>query len=497
MAQPRFSIVIPTYNREDLVGYTIQSALKQTFGDLEIIVCDNCSTDETAKVVQRYSDARVKYVKTPRHMVIADNWEFARSHASGDLIIMLADDDALLSSALERFAEAATCHGADFLFCRTVEYRDLGFPGAGRNTLSCPTFAGSSRKISKDEFVKTLFSFRFAFYMHPSSFFFGRTLGNAIAKRCGRFFQTNGVEYCAWPMAAAFAKGIALVDLPLSIAGRTKKSWGSNMVLANPGKQHMKKLIDDIDHTRKHAPLTNFTMANLMAEGILTAKGLCPQEFQNYQFDEEKYMLVTWVELQSRKSLGVDVSREMQDLVNHLGKYPQLLKQVVEGEQAYARSSKPWWHRVRGWIGDRGLRVLRDRMTKQRQEKLRIHRDRLKVSRGDIRTGFMISGYDFRFWNIVEGADALERLIAPSMCDEGKPDLGAVTPTNSKLGVASSTVPVRVAVSLLSSSLTTPVESVKERNRSFAFERRSWITRTNAVISIKLTAISRSARISS
>ena len=96
MAHPRFSIVIPTYNREDLVGYTIQSVLKQTFGDFEIIVCDNCSTDDTAKVVRQHNDARVKYVKPPRHMVIADNWEFARSHASGDLIIMLGDDDALL-----------------------------------------------------------------------------------------------------------------------------------------------------------------------------------------------------------------------------------------------------------------------------------------------------------------------------------------------------------------------------------------------------------------
>jgi glycosyltransferase involved in cell wall biosynthesis len=193
MPQPRFSIVIPTYNREDLVGHTIKSVLNQTFGDFEIIMCDNCSTDEAAKVVQRYSDARVKYVKTPRHMVIADNWEFARSHASGDLIIMLGDDDALLASALERFAEAATRHDADFLFCRTVEYRDLGFPGIGRNTLDCPTFAGSSRKISVEEFLKPLFSCRIVFDMHPSSFFFGRALGNGVAKRCGRFFQTNGV----------------------------------------------------------------------------------------------------------------------------------------------------------------------------------------------------------------------------------------------------------------------------------------------------------------
>src|SRR5215212_7651674 len=112
MAHPRFSIVIPTYNRADLVGYTIQSVLRQTFADFEIIVCDNCSTDNTAEVARQHDDARVKYVKTPRHMVIADNWEFGRSHASGDLIIMLGDDDALLSSALENFAEAAARHEA-------------------------------------------------------------------------------------------------------------------------------------------------------------------------------------------------------------------------------------------------------------------------------------------------------------------------------------------------------------------------------------------------
>lgn len=427
MAHPRFSIVIPTYNREDLVGYTIQSVLKQTFADFEIIVCDNCSTDDTAKVVRQHSDARVKYVKTSRHMVIADNWEFARSHANGDLIIMLGDDDALLSSALERFAEAATRHEADFLFCRTVEYRDLGFPGAGRNTLDCPPFSGSSRKVTVDEFLKPLFSCRLVFDMHPSSFFFGRAIGDAVAKRCGRFFQTNGVEYCAWPMAAAFSKGIALVDSPLSICGRTKKSWGSNLILANPGKQNMQKFIDDVEHTRKHAPLKNFTMANLRAEGVLTAKELFPQEFQDYQFDEQKYMSDTLVELQSRKSLGVDVSRELEDLKNHLGKYPQVLKNVLNEEQVYDRNSKSWWQRVRGWIGDRGLRALRHRVIKLRQEKLRIHNDRLKVRRGGIQTGFRISGSDFEFSNIVEGADALERIIETSKEDEGKPALSSST----------------------------------------------------------------------
>jgi Glycosyl transferase family 2 len=421
MAHLRFSIVIPTYNREDLVGYTIQSVLNQTFTDFEIIVCDNYSTDGTAKVVRQYRDARIKYVRTPRHMVIADNWEFARTHATGDLIIMLGDDDALLPSALARVAAAATRHDADFLFCRTVEYRDLGFPGASRNTLDCRPFAGSSRKISVDEFLTPLFSCRLVFDMHPSSFFFGRALADAIATRCGRFFQTNGVEYCAWPMAAAFAKGIALVDLPLSICGRTKKSWGSNMILGNPGKKRIRQFIQDVEQGHKHAPLTNFTMANLRAEGILTAKALFPHEFQHYQFDEQKYLSDTWVELRSREALGVDVSAEMHDLMNHLGNHPTLRKEVLEHQAKPA--GKSLWQQVRRAVGDTGLRVLRERMMTQRQERLRILHDRSKVDRGDLRTGFRIAGSDFGFTTIVGCADVLERLIVPATDNQSSSNL--------------------------------------------------------------------------
>ena len=93
---PFFSIVIPTYNRSRLVTYAIDSVLKQTFGDFEIVVCDNGSADDTPDVVRRITDPRVRYVRTPRHMVIADNWEFARSHARGRMVLMLSDDDALV-----------------------------------------------------------------------------------------------------------------------------------------------------------------------------------------------------------------------------------------------------------------------------------------------------------------------------------------------------------------------------------------------------------------
>ena len=211
---PLFSVIIPTFNRSDLLPYAIRSVLKQTFGDFEIVVCDNASTDDTRHVVGQFDDPRVRYLRTPRHFVIADNWEVARSHAVGTLLLMLSDDDALAAIALERFAEAFNRDHADFLFCAVAEYRDRSFVGSDHNTLLCRPFSTSTRRIEVDRFLKPLFSCSMAFDMHPSAFVFKKALANAIADRCGRFFQNNGVELCAWPLAAVHAKSITNNDAP-------------------------------------------------------------------------------------------------------------------------------------------------------------------------------------------------------------------------------------------------------------------------------------------
>ena len=59
---PLVSIIITSYNRADLVGKAIGSAIEQDYPNLEIIITDNCSTDESEKVIREYiHDKRVKY----------------------------------------------------------------------------------------------------------------------------------------------------------------------------------------------------------------------------------------------------------------------------------------------------------------------------------------------------------------------------------------------------------------------------------------------------
>ena len=60
---PRVTVVILTYNRAPFIAEAIQSVLEQTFRDFELIVVDDGSTDDTAAVVSRFTDPRLRYIK--------------------------------------------------------------------------------------------------------------------------------------------------------------------------------------------------------------------------------------------------------------------------------------------------------------------------------------------------------------------------------------------------------------------------------------------------
>lgn len=93
----RVSIIIPTYNRAVYLEAAISSALAQDYKDLEVLVSDNASTDNTELVVKAFGyDPRVKYFKNSENIGMVRNWHKAVfEYANGDWFLILSDDDIL------------------------------------------------------------------------------------------------------------------------------------------------------------------------------------------------------------------------------------------------------------------------------------------------------------------------------------------------------------------------------------------------------------------
>jgi teichuronic acid biosynthesis glycosyltransferase TuaG len=115
---PLVSIITPSWNVERLIGETIASVQAQTFDDWELLIADDCSTDNTASVIESHSakDPRVKLIRQPRNGGPALARQAAIEQAQGRFIAFLDSDDLWLPAKLERQLAFAREHRAALSF---------------------------------------------------------------------------------------------------------------------------------------------------------------------------------------------------------------------------------------------------------------------------------------------------------------------------------------------------------------------------------------------
>ncbi len=107
---PLISVGIPTYNRSRFLRQAIQSVLRQSFQDFEIIVSDDCSTDATQQVVADFRDARISYHRNAENLRPPRNWNECVRRAQGEFFALLPDDDAYLPDFFEQMVAGLRDH---------------------------------------------------------------------------------------------------------------------------------------------------------------------------------------------------------------------------------------------------------------------------------------------------------------------------------------------------------------------------------------------------
>ena len=117
--QPNISVCMPTYNQGRYIRQALDSVLRQTKQDFEIIVYDDASTDDTQQIVAAFTDERLRYFRQPRNVGIAANRNSCLAAARGHYIAWLDSDDiyrpemlAIQSGVLDRHPNVGLTYGA-------------------------------------------------------------------------------------------------------------------------------------------------------------------------------------------------------------------------------------------------------------------------------------------------------------------------------------------------------------------------------------------------
>jgi glycosyltransferase involved in cell wall biosynthesis len=99
---PLVSILMTAYNRQAFIGEAIESVIASTYQNWELIICDDCSTDETFEIAKNYSlnDSRIRAFKNEKNLGDYPNRNKAASHARGEFMVIVDSDDWMFKESL-------------------------------------------------------------------------------------------------------------------------------------------------------------------------------------------------------------------------------------------------------------------------------------------------------------------------------------------------------------------------------------------------------------
>ncbi len=230
----KFSVLIPTRNRPELLGLAVESVRLQDYADWEIIVSDNASDADIAHQMQVYGDSRIRTRRHDRLIPVTDNWNAALEMATGDYFVMLGDDDALIPGCLGRLNGLIKIWNPEAIYAQANQYAYPGvIPGhaeafvqTGYNAF----LSGALEPFLLDpamavDMVRAAMEFRILYGFNMQHFVVSRRFVERLKPK-GFFFQSPYPDYYAANAVLLTARPLLACPDPVALIGISPKSFG-------------------------------------------------------------------------------------------------------------------------------------------------------------------------------------------------------------------------------------------------------------------------------
>lgn len=395
MSSPaRFSVVIPSRNRAGLLRHALATVTTQRRDDLEILVSDNHSHDQTAALVSEVQagDPRVRMVRPPEPLEVCDHWEWAVTQTRGQWVMVLGDDDGLVPGFfdhLEPHLEA----GPRALAWRKAWYvhpdADPPWPRPDEvNHLILHGWTGRVEPVESRDELGRAFARRERDVRPAMNSLVRRDLVAELRERVGRAYGTPDPAYSFYLGVLALEPAYLAIDLPLAVMGICGASISTSFrhVLSD---RHGTVDEYDTDDLITSAPMRARTSANLWAETVLRTQESLPDALGEFTLDRVAYYL------DARSVLAPSDDGAFEEWSSALEAEPVSVRSAVQRE-----------------LRRRRLRTAA-REVARRVPPLRGIRSLLRARRG-VRPFRVVSGDDAGFTDLPGAASWLARRELPS-----------------------------------------------------------------------------------
>ena len=285
---PLFTVIIPQKNRAEYLYHTLRTCMIQDYPNFEVIVSDDCSTDNSVEVVQKLvdTDSRIKLFAHKEHLGMRDNFEFALNQVRPGYVIALGGDDGLVPNSIWRMYEILKQTGKELLTWKPADFAYPESNNDGHNVFRIKRYKKTEVKIlSSASFLKKI-SKSFIYLVDECPMFYIKGVASTeLVNRVKERTPDHCFYYCPTPdgfsgvVLAGEVDDYAFTNEPLSIGGTTVKSQGMNYRRTDKAsREEARQFFNDSIRRTMHSQLASQPYSPLIplmtADYLLTAGDL-------------------------------------------------------------------------------------------------------------------------------------------------------------------------------------------------------------------------------